>query len=77
MSKARRDDAACHLRFLRLELRELDLMLKDEDILPDPGEIRALLSQLEALLNVVEDKKKKKFKAFKGDKNTVSIPKAA
>ena len=77
MSKAKRDEAASHLRYLRLELREIALLLKDENLMPEAGEIRALYSQLEALLNVVEGVKKKKRPNFTGDKNTVAMPEAA
>jgi len=77
LSKIRREEAASHLRFLRLELREMALLLKEENISPEAGEIRALYSQLEALLTVVEGIKKKKRPDFKGDKNTVAIPIAA
>ncbi|WP_320667032.1 hypothetical protein [Prochlorococcus sp. MIT 1307] len=77
MSQSRREEAASHLRFLRLELREMALMLKDEDLLPEAGEIRALYSQLEALLNVVSGVKKKKHPGFKDDPNTVMTQKVA
>ena len=52
------------------------LLLKNENLIPEAGQIRALYSQLEALLNVAEGKKKKR-PDFKGDKNTVSVPIAA
>ena len=42
-------------------------MLNQNNILPESGEIRALYSQLEALLNVVSGVKKKKPINF--DKN--------
>ena len=67
MSQSRKEEALNHLRFLRLELREMTLMLNQENILPESGEIRALYSQLEALLNVVSGVKKKKPINF--DKN--------
>ena len=53
------------------------LLLKNENLIPEAGQIRALYSQLEALLNVAEGAKKKKRPDFKGDKNTVSVPIAA
>ena len=42
-------------------------MLKDENLLPEAGEIRALYSQLEALLDVVTGVKKKKPPVFDDD----------
>ena len=60
MSQARREEAATHLRYLRIELREIALILTEDGVLPDSGEIKALYSQLEALLLVVEGAKKKK-----------------
>ena len=70
MSQSRRKEAEIHLRFLRIELREVALMLKNENILPEAGEIRVLYSQLEALLMVVEGVKKKRPPIFSVDKKT-------
>ena len=53
------------------------LMLNDENILPEAGEIRALFSQLEALLMVVEGTKKKKPTIFPAANNRIEIPKIA
>ena len=77
MSQSRRKEAESHLRFLRIELREMVLMLKDENILPEPGEIRALYSQLEALLMLVEGVSKKKRPVFPDDNQTRVLAKAA
>ncbi len=56
-----------HLRHLRLELREIAVMLHEENVLPEPGEIKALYSQLEALHDVVSGVKRKKFEGFPED----------
>ena len=77
MTQSRRKEAASHLRFLRVELREMTLMLKDENILPEAGEIRALYSQLEALLMVVEGVTKKKRAIFPDDTQTITLAKSA
>ena len=77
MSQSRRKEAESHLRFLRVELREMALMLKDEKILPEAGEIKALYSQLEALLGVVEGAKKKRPISFPSDNHKTIIPKTA
>ena len=42
-------------------------MLKEENILPEGGEIRALYGQLEALYDLVSGVKKKKPPKFDGD----------
>ncbi len=77
MSRSRRKEAESHLRFLRVELREMALMLKDENVLPEAGEIRALYSQLEALLMVVEGVSKKKSPVFSVDNHKSAIAKIA
>tara|TARA_B100000029_G_scaffold472333_1_gene512736 strand:+ start:415 stop:564 length:150 start_codon:yes stop_codon:yes gene_type:complete len=42
-------------------------MLNEENLLPEAGEIKALYSQLEALLDVVKGVKKKKPPVFEDD----------
>ena len=42
-------------------------MLKEENLLPEAGEIRALYGQLEALYDVVSGVKKKKPPVFDDD----------
>ena len=60
MSRSKREEATVHLRHIRLELREMATMLNTENVLPEAGEIKAIYSQLEALLDVVNGVKKKK-----------------
>ena len=59
MSASKRDSASQILRHLRIELKELDLIVNKENLLPEPGEIRALLAQLDSLLDCIEGTKKK------------------
>tara|TARA_B100000029_G_C17403197_1_gene897849 strand:+ start:130 stop:333 length:204 start_codon:yes stop_codon:yes gene_type:complete len=59
LSASKRDSATQIIRHLRVELRELDLCLKEDGLLPEPGQIRALLAQLEALNDLVQGIKKK------------------
>ena len=59
MSASKRDSATQIIRYLRVELRELDLSLGKDGLLPEPGQIRALLAQLDALLDLVQGVKKK------------------
>ena len=54
MSQTKRDQVICHLRFLRKELREMHMGIKDDGLFPEPGELRGLIAQLEALLELVE-----------------------
>ena len=54
MSQTKREHVICHLRYLRQELREMHLGVKEDGLLPEPGEIRGIMAQLEALLDLVE-----------------------
>ena len=54
MSQTKRDQVVSHLRYLRQELREMHLGIKDDGLFPEPGELRGLLAQMEALLELIE-----------------------
>ena len=54
MSQTKRDQVVSHLRYLRQELREMQLGIKDDGLFPEPGELRGLLAQMEALLELIE-----------------------
>ena len=54
MSQNKREQVISHLRYLRQELREMHLALKEDDFFPEPGELRGIIAQLEALLELVE-----------------------
>ena len=54
MSQNKREQVTSHLRYLRQELREMHLGIKEDDLFPEPGELRGLIAQLEALLELVE-----------------------
>ena len=54
MSQTKREQVVSHLRYLRQELREMHLDLNEDDIFPDPGELRGIMAQFEALLELVE-----------------------
>ena len=54
MSQTKREQVISHLRYLREELREMHLGLKEDELFPEPGELRGLMAQLEALLELVE-----------------------
>ena len=54
MSQTKREQVISHIRFLRQELREMHLGIKEDDLIPEPSELRGIISQLEALLELVE-----------------------
>ena len=54
MSQTKREQIISHIRYLREELREMQLSIKEEDLFPEPGELRGIMAQLEALLELVE-----------------------
>ena len=54
MSQTKREQVISHLRFLRQELREMHLGLNEDGLLPEPGELRGIMAQLEALLELVD-----------------------
>ena len=62
MSSTKREEVSSHLRYIRLELRDMFQMLLKEDLLPDPGEARELHAQLDALHQLLTDKNSKKIK---------------
>ena len=54
MSQTKREQVVSHLRYLRQELREMHLGINDDDLFPEPGEIRGLIAQFEALLELID-----------------------
>ena len=54
MSQTKRDQVISHLRYLRQELREMHLGVIEDGLFPEPGELRGIMAQLEALLELVE-----------------------
>ena len=54
MSQNKREQVSSHLRYLRQELREMHLGVNEDGLLPEPGELRGIMAQLEALLELVE-----------------------
>ena len=61
MSATKREEVSSHLRYIRLELREMHQMLIKDDLLPDLNEAKEVHSQLDALLDLVSEKKLKKM----------------
>ena len=54
MSQTKREQVISHIRYLRQELREMHLIIKEDDLFPEPGELRGIMAQFEALLELVE-----------------------
>ena len=58
MSQTKREQIICHIRYLREELREMHLGIKEDDFFPEPGELKGLMAQLEAMLELIEGNSK-------------------
>ena len=54
MSQTKREQVVSHLRYLRQELREMHQGIQEDGLFPEPGELRGILAQMEALLDVIE-----------------------
>ena len=63
MTASKREEVSSHLRYIRLELREMHQMLIKDDLLPDPNEAKEVHAQLDALFNLLSDKTVKKIKS--------------
>ena len=46
MSQTKREQVISHIRYLREELREMHLGIKEDDLFPEPGELRGLMACL-------------------------------
>ena len=66
MSATKREEVSSHLRYIRLELREMHQMLIKDDLLPDLNEAKGVHSQLDALLDLLSDKGLKKIRSQYG-----------
>ena len=62
MSASKREEVSSHLRHIRLELREMHQMLIRDNLLPDLSEAKEVHAQLDALYELLSDKRKKKVK---------------
>ena len=54
MSQTKREQVISHIRYLRQELREMHLGIIDDGLFPEPGELRGIMAQFDALLELVE-----------------------
>tara|TARA_Y100000766_G_C18571266_1_gene442552 strand:+ start:253 stop:459 length:207 start_codon:yes stop_codon:yes gene_type:complete len=62
MNATKREEVISHLRYIRLELREMHQMLIKDDLLPDLSEAKEVHAQLDALYELLSDKRKRKIK---------------
>ena len=62
MSESKREEVISHIRYIRLELREMHQMLIKDELLPDLGEAKEVHAQLDALYELLTDKRKLKIK---------------
>ena len=55
-SVKKKDDVKMHLKDLRSELKKMHLAVTEELILPEPQEVKNLMSKMDVLLKVIESK---------------------
>ncbi len=60
MSQTKREQVVSHLRYLRQELREMHQGIQEDGLFPEPGELRGVLAQMEALHELLESTPKLK-----------------
>jgi hypothetical protein len=53
MSQSKREQVVSHLRYIRQELREMHQGVMDDGLLPEAGEVRGVMAQMEALLELL------------------------
>ncbi len=66
MSQSKREQVVSHLRYIRQELREMHQGVLEDGLLPEGGEVRGVMAQMEALLELLEGKTAKKTKPEPG-----------
>ena len=54
MSQTKREQVISHIRYLRQELRQMHIGINEDGLFPEPGELRGIMAQFEALLELVE-----------------------
>ena len=62
MSTSKREEVGAHLRYIRQELRDMDQMLREHNLLPELSELKEVYNSLDALYQLVAGKTKKKEK---------------
>ena len=54
MSQTKSEQVISHIRYLRQELKEMHLAIKEDNLFPEPSELRGLIAQFEALFELIE-----------------------
>ena len=62
MSATKREEVISHLRYIRCELRMMHQMLIKDDLLPDLSDAKEVHAQLDALHDLLSERKKIKIK---------------
>ena len=61
-AKEKKEEVKASLKILRAELRKMHLGVTEELSLPEPTEVKKLMTQMEQLLTVIEPKTSRKSK---------------
>ena len=61
-AKEKKEEVKASLKILRAELRKMHLCVTEELALPEPKEVKKLMTQMEELLVVIEPKSSRKSK---------------
>ncbi len=61
-AKEKKEEVKASLKILRAELRKMHLGVTEELTLPEPSEVKVLMTKLEELLVVIEPKSSRKTK---------------
>ena len=61
-AKEKKEEVKASLKILRAELRRMHLGVTEELSLPEPSEVKKLMTQMEELLVVIEPKSSRKSK---------------
>ena len=61
-AKEKKEEVKASLKVLRAELRKMQLGVTEELSLPEPTEVKKLMTQMEELLLVIEPKSSKRAK---------------
>ena len=61
-AKEKKEEVKASLKILRSELRKMHLGVTEELSLPEPSEVKKLMTQMEKLLIVIEPKSSRKSK---------------
>tara|TARA_B100000941_G_C28453418_1_gene526428 strand:- start:927 stop:1103 length:177 start_codon:yes stop_codon:yes gene_type:complete len=54
--KQKKENVKMHLKDLRLDLKKMHLAVTEQLLLPQPDEVKTLMSKMDQLLKVIESK---------------------